>query len=184
MITPIRPGHGDGANGYHVEVPLKDLQPANAADTEAGLTERKRRGRPFQDGNRAAEGRKPMLALLGIAADEVPEPARKDLKRAERYRQRRVREVGCAHGGFCDSGTGAVLGSAALVLASQRQVAAMAFKTGDPALHKLATDLAEKHSQLEIKASFMAKDSAASRPKQTTGLDRLRASLAGKGGAP
>jgi hypothetical protein len=57
------------------------------------------------------------------------------------------------------------LGSAALVLASQRQVALLAFKKGDPALHKLAADLAEKHSQLELKAGFMAKDEAAARPK-------------------
>lgn len=163
MINPIRPGHGTGANGYHVEVPLKDLRPANPADTEAGLADRKRRGRPFEPGNRAAEQRKPTLALLGVAADDVPDLARKDLRRADRYRQRRVREVGVAHGGYVDAGTCAVLGSAALVLASQRQVAALAFKTGDASLHKMAADLAEKHSQLEIKASFLAKDAARER---------------------
>jgi hypothetical protein len=165
-ITPIRAGHGDGAGTPHVEVPLKDMRPANADDTATNLADRKRRGKPFEPGNRAAEGRKPVLALLAVSADVVPEPSRRDLKRADRYRQRRVREVRIVHG-YADAGTCAVLGSAALVLASQRQVAALAFQSGDPTLHKLAADLAEKHSQLEIKASFMAKDAAAARPKTT-----------------
>ncbi len=116
-------------------------------------------------GNRAAVGRKPVLALLGVKAELVPKASRADLKRADRYRQRRVREVAGAHG-YASAGTCAVLGSAALVLASQRQVSLLAFKSGDPALHKLAADLAEKHSQLEIKAGFMAKDESAARPRR------------------
>lgn len=164
-MKPIRSGHGTGSGGPHVEVPLKDLRPANAEETAANLAERKRRGKPFVKGNRASAERVPTLALLGgIPAAELPELARRDVRKADRYRQRRVRETAGAHG-YADAGTCAVLGSAALVLASQRQVATLAFKTGDPALHKLAADLAEKHSQLEIKAAFMAKDSAAARPR-------------------
>jgi hypothetical protein len=164
-LTEVRSGHGAGAGTPHVEIALKDRKPANAAETATHLAERKRRGKPFQLGNRAAENRPPTLALLGVSADAVPELARKDLRRADRYRQRRVREVAGAHG-YASAGTCAVLGSAALVLASQRQIALLAFQTGKPELHKLAADLAEKHSQLELKASFMAKDESGGRPKQ------------------
>ena len=184
-MTVVRNGHGQGAGMPHVEVPLKDRQPANPDETAANVAERKRRGKPFQRGNQAAKGRKPVLALLGVAAAEVPEPSRRDLKRADRYRQRRVREVAGASG-YASAGTCAVLGSAALVLASQRQVAALAFQTGDPALHKLAADLAEKHSQLELKAGFMARDEAAAKPKHSA-RERIDARIAaGKalGGKP
>lgn len=165
-MDPIRKGHGTGADAPHIEVPLKDLRPNNAADTAANVARRKRRGRPFEKGNRAAADRAPVLALLGVETGEIPELARKDLRKADRYRQRRVREVAGAHG-YASAGTCAVLGSAAITLASQRQVAALAFQTGDPALHKLAADLAEKHSQLELKASFMARNEAAGKPKET-----------------
>lgn len=183
MPSPVRPGHGEGAGQPHVEIPLKDQRPANAEDTARNVAERKRRGRPFQKGNTASKDRAPTLALLGIKADMVPELARADLKRADRYRQRRVRELAGAHG-YASAGTCAVLGSAALVLASQRHVAALAFQSGDPALHKLAADLAEKHSQLELKASFMCKDEAAApgRPR-VSARDALTARiLAAKGG--
>lgn len=163
-LSPVRNGHGDGAGMPHVEIPLKDLTPGNAAATARNVAERKRRGKPFQKGNKASENRVPTLALLGVPADLVPELARKDLRRADRYRQRRVREVAGAHG-YASAGTCAVLGSAAIVLASQRQIALLAFQTGKPELHKLAADLAEKHSQLEIKAGFMAKDESAGRPR-------------------
>jgi hypothetical protein len=56
-------------------------------------------------------------------------------------------------------------------------VAALAFQTGDPALHKLAADLAEKHSQLELKAGFMAKDEAAAKPKHSA-RERIDARIA------
>ncbi|HEY2406830.1 MAG TPA: hypothetical protein VGI10_12545 [Polyangiaceae bacterium] len=161
MLTPVR---RDSAGQPHVEIPLKDLRPANPDETARNVAARKLRGKPFTLGNTVAVGRKPVLALLGVDAESVPEPSRRDLKRADRYRQRRVREIAGAHG-YASAGTCAVLGSAALVLASQRQVAALAFRTGDPALHKLAADLAEKHSQLELKAGFMAKDEAARQPK-------------------
>ncbi|MFZ5891279.1 MAG: hypothetical protein ACOY0T_09535 [Myxococcota bacterium] len=179
-INPLRNGHGAGAGQPHVELPLKDLRPANPEETARNLAERKGRGKPFQKGNKAAQGRAPSLALLGRPADNVPELARKDLRRADRYRQRRVREVAGATG-YADAGTCAVLASAALVLASQRQVAARAFETGEPALHKLAADLAEKHSQLELKAAFMAKDAAAARPRDPLAAHRaLEAAFGGK----
>jgi hypothetical protein len=119
--TPVRNGHGAGASGPHVEIPLKDQRPANADETACNVTERKRRGKPFEKGNTAAKDRAPTLALLGIRADTMPELARRDLKRADRYRQRRVRELAGAHG-YASAGTCAVLGSAALVLTSQRHV--------------------------------------------------------------
>jgi hypothetical protein len=162
-MTPVRNGHGAGEGTPHVEIPLKDQRPANAEQTALNLAERKRRGKPFQKGNKAAKGRAPTLALLGVQADTVPAPSRADLRKADRYRRRAVCELASAHG-HASARTCAIVGSAALVLASQRQVAALAFQTGDPALHKLAADLAEKHSQLEIKAAFVCKDDAAGRP--------------------
>jgi hypothetical protein len=164
-LTEVRDGHGAGSGMPHVEIALKDRTPGNADETARNVAERKRRGKPFELHNKASADRPPTLALLGVSADAVPELARKDLRRADRYRQRRVREVAGAHG-YASAGTCAVLGSAALVLASQRQIALLAFQTGKPELHKLAADLAEKHSQLELKASFMAKDESGGRPKQ------------------
>jgi hypothetical protein len=172
-MNPLRPGHGAGDGMPHVEVPLKDRQPANADDTARNVAQYKRRGKPFEPGNRAGADRKPVLALLGVQAASLPEPTQRDVKRAGRYRQRRVREIVAANG-YASAGTCAVLGSAAIVLASQRQVAALAFQTGDPALHKLAADLAEKHSQLELKASFLAKDESARR-KPEDAIDRIEA---------
>lgn len=170
-ITPVRKGHGKGAGNPHVEIAIKDLVPMNADETAQNLAIRKRRGKPFEKDNKAAKGRVPTLALLGVSADDVPDLSRNDLRKADRYRQRRVRELAGAHG-YASAGTCAVLGSAALVLASQRQIALIAFQTGNPAMHKLAADLAEKHSQLEIKAGFMAKDEAASKPKNS--IDGLK----------
>jgi hypothetical protein len=164
-VNPVRTGHGSGEGTPHVEIALKDLKPSNPEDTARNLAERKRRGKPFQKGNKAAVGRAPSLALLGVPAASVPAPSRSDLRKADSYRRRAVCELASAHG-HASARTCADYGSAALVLASQRQVAALAFKTGDPALHKLAADLAEKHSQLEIKAAFVCKDDAAARPRQ------------------
>lgn len=178
-MSPVRNGHGSGAGTPHVEVPLKDLKPGNAEETARNLAERKSRGKPFTPGNRASAGRAPTLALLGgVPAADLPELARRDVRKADRYRQRRVREHGAAHG-YASAGTCAILGSAALVLASQRQVATLAFKTGDPALHKLAADLAAQHSQLELKAAFLAKDEAAARPALDP-VARLRAAAAAR----
>jgi hypothetical protein len=162
-VNPIRKGHGAGSGTPHVEIALKDQAPANAEQTAANLAVRKRRGKPFERGNRVG-GRKLELVGLGIAVDGIPELARKDLRRANSYRQRRVREVVAVHK-YASAGTCAVLGSAAITLASHRAVAALAFQTGDPGLHELAARLGEKHSQLELKAAWMAKNEAGSKPK-------------------
>jgi hypothetical protein len=170
-LSPIRNGHGSGEGGPHVEIALKDLTPSNPDETAANLAERKRRGKPFTKGNKAAVGRPPTLALLGVQANTVPELSRKDLRKADSYRRRAVCELASAHG-HASARTCAIVGSAALVLASQRQIAALAFQTGDPALHKLAADLAEKHSQLEIKAAFVCKDDSAKRPRDPAAAHR------------
>lgn len=184
-FDPLRSGHGQGAASVHVEVPWKDLPPVNAAETAANVAERKRRGRPFQKGNRASADRAPTLALLGVKADSIPEPSRSDLRKAESYRQRAVRELAAAHG-YASARACAIQGSAALVLASQRQVAAKAFETGDPDLHKLAADLADRHAQLELKADVTAQRAAAARPKasSTETAAGLFRSLGFNGGKP
>lgn len=159
----LRAGHGQGSNAPHVELPWKDQKPPDAARTATNVAERKRRGKPFQKGNRAAANRVPTLALLGVRSDGVPELARKDLRRADSYRRRAVCELVSAYG-YAGARACAVSSSAALVLASQRQVAALAFQTGDPALHKLAADLADKHAQLELKAEVLAQRAAGKQP--------------------
>lgn len=162
-MTPVRPGHGTGAGTPHIEIPFDEQAPANPDQTAINLAERRKRGKPFEKNNGAGRGRRPVLALLGVDPASVPELARKDVRRADRYRRRRVAET-TAVTGYTSAGAAAIFSSAALVLASARQVAAIAFQTGDPAMHKLAADLSEKHSQLEIKARWLAKDEAAARP--------------------
>jgi hypothetical protein len=180
-FDPLRDGHGQGAAAPHVETPWKDLPAVNAAATASNVAERKRRGKPFQKGNKASAGRAPTLALLGVKTAGIPEHSRNDLRKADRYRQRAVRELAAAHG-YASARACAIQGSAALVLASQRQIAAKAFETGDPELHKLAADLADKHAQLELKADVTAQRAAAARP-QESGLARLRRELAGNNGS-
>ena len=162
-MNPVRPGHGSGEGTPHVEIALKDQRPAKRGKKRPPISRSASEGaNRFQKGNRVG-GRKLELVGLGIAAAGIPELARKDLRRANAYRQRRVREVATVNG-HATAGCCAILGSAAITLASHRQVAALAFQTGDPALHELAARLAEKHSQLEIKATWLGKNEAGSRP--------------------
>ena len=172
----LRTGHGQGADAPHIETPWKDLGATDAAATASNVAERKRRGKPFQKGNTASAGRAPTLALLGVKTAGIPEASRNDLRKADRYRQRAVRELAAAHG-YASARACAIQGSAALVLASQRQIAAKAFETGDPELHKLAADLADKHAQLELKADVTAQRAAAAKPRESA-RDRLAREIA------
>jgi hypothetical protein len=162
-MNPVRSGRDSKDGMPHVEVPLKDMRPANADQTAANLAESKRRGRPFQKGNRVG-GRKLALTGLGIASAGIPELARRELRKAESYRQRRVRELRAVHG-YVSAGAEGLLGSAALVLASSKAVASEAFRTGNVELHELASRLIERASQIELKAEFLAKSDAAAKPR-------------------
>jgi hypothetical protein len=162
-FDPMRKGHGAGAGQPHPEFPWDEQQPSDASATAANLALRRVRGRPFQRGNKAAVDRVPNAALLGVDANDIPELTRKDIRKAERLRKRRCAET-VATTGYVSAGSSAIFGSAALAHVASRRVYALAFAKDDPALYKLAADLSEKHAQLEVKARWMAKDEAASRP--------------------
>ena len=71
----IRGAHGEAAKHGAIlaaePLPLDEIKPPNAADTERGLAARKDRGRPFQPSNAAARDRPPTLCR-SVAAD-VPD---------------------------------------------------------------------------------------------------------------
>jgi hypothetical protein len=163
MTNPMRDGHGKGRGQPHVELAWKDQKPSNPDATAENLASRRARGRPFQRGNTAAVGRVPNVALLGVDASQIPELTRKDIRKAERLRRRRCSET-AATTGYVSAGSSAIHGSAALAHVASRRVYALAFAADDPALYKLAADLSDRHAQLEIKARWLAKDEAASRP--------------------
>lgn len=155
----VRGGRDSKPGQPHAEVAFKDMRPANPEQTAVNLSRFKRRGQPFAKGNRCG-GRRLELTGLGLSQAGMPEVARKELRKAETYRQRRVRELTAVYG-YVSAGASAMLGSAAIALASSKQVAGEAFRTGDTALHELAIRIAEKASQLELKAVFMARNDTA-----------------------
>lgn len=168
----IRTAHGNGASALlrAERRPLKDIPPLNAADTERGLAEAARRGRPFQKGNRAAENRRPVLALLGVPLEAADPRCRSALRQANALRQRRVRELAVAHGGYLGAGPSSMLGSAARALAAstllyQLATEALAEKrTKDAAeLFKTSAQLADSARQQELTAVGLAEREAKSR---------------------
>jgi hypothetical protein len=112
-----RSGHGRGAGVPRIEVkPADELPPANPGATAANLTARRNRGRPFAKGNRAAAGRPPALACLGLGYVDVSDPQyRRALRQAHSYRRRRVSELAAVHG-YVSAGAASLLSSAALAL--------------------------------------------------------------------
>lgn len=157
---PMRSGHGAGSGQPHPEFPWDEQEATDARGTAENLASRRVRGRPFQRGNTAATNRVPNVALLGVDPSQIPEPTRRDIRKAERYRKRRCSET-VATTGYVSAGASAIFGSASLAHVASRRVYAQAFATDDPALYKLAADLSDKHAQLEVKARWMAKDEAA-----------------------
>lgn len=174
MAKPIRTAHGAGA--HLIEViecpPLDEQAPPNAEDTAAGLAEAKRRGRPFTKGNKAAENRKPALALLGVPLEPSDPTYRSNLRKANTYRQRRAREMAVQYGGYLGSGPSAMLASGALALAASRTMYALAGEELSNGNRKLATELfasasrlADSARQQELTASALAERESAARPK-------------------
>ena len=149
-----------------VEVlPADELPTPNAHETAANLAERQRRGRPFEHANRAAAGRRPKLALLGVAIDATDPEYAKCLRQASRWRKRRCSELAVSHGGYLSSGASSLVASSALALAASRYLYALAARTGDPDLLKRASALANDSRQNELAAWELASREAASRPK-------------------
>ncbi len=155
-----------GANPVHVEPPRPDeLHQTNADDTAANLAKRRARGRPFEKGNRAAAGRPPALALLGVKVDEADPLYRRVLGQAGRYRRRRVSEL-CAVYGYVSAGAAGLIASSSLALAASRYCYAKSAEIGDTGLLKLGSSLANDARQAELAAVELCQREAANRPKQ------------------
>lgn len=183
----IRTAHGTGANALlRVEQkPLDELRPLNAEDTVEGLAQAKRRGRPFEKGNRAAENRKPALALLGVPLTSTDPRCRAALRQANSLRQRRVRELAIAHGGFLGAGPCSMLGSAARALAASTllyTLATEAVAAGkvDQAskLFAQSAKLADMARQQELTAVGLAEREARSRKAAARPVDAHAALVA------
>ncbi len=174
MVEILRTAHGDQAGALLVaeRPPLDEIPAPNADDTARGLAEAKRRGRPFQPGNAAARGRRPMLAAIGI--DAADPRFRRCLKLADRYRQRRVRELAIQHGGYLSAGAAALLGSSARALASSlvlHELADELLKVGSSKGNKAAANLlcqaarlSDSSRQAELTAIAIAERESKARP--------------------
>jgi hypothetical protein len=164
----LRSGHGNGAGVPRIEVlPPDELPHADANETAANLAERARRGKPFTTGNRAAAGRRPKLALLGVPADATDPRYALALRRASRYRKRRCSELAVAHG-YVSAGASSLIASASLALSASRFLYEVAAETGDAETLKRASALANDARQNELAAwELAAKESGARQQRQT-----------------
>jgi hypothetical protein len=159
----LRTGHGTGAGVPRVEVlPPDELATPNAHDTAANLASSARRGRPFERGNRAAAGRRPRLALLGVSVDATDPRYALALRRAGRYRRRRCAELAAVHG-YVSAGAGSLIASASLALCASRYLYEVAAGTGDPDTLRRASALANDARQGELAAWELASREAAAR---------------------
>jgi hypothetical protein len=146
-------------------LPPDELPAANPDETAAALASRRDRGRPFAAGNTAAKGRRPKLALLGVNLDATDPAYALCLRQASRWRKRRCSELAALAGGYLSAGASSLVASAALALASSRYLYGVAAKTGDPALMKQASALANDSRQNELAAHELCLREAAARPR-------------------
>ena len=168
----IRSAHGTGASALlrTETTPLEEIPPPNADDTARGLALAGQRGRPFQPGNACARNRRPALALLGVSLDPTHTGYRNALRRANAYRQRRVRELAVVHGGYLGAGPSAMLASAARALAASvtiNELAAAELAAGRVKeaadLFSQAARLADSARMQELTAVGLAEREAAAR---------------------
>jgi hypothetical protein len=166
----LRNGHGTGTGSPRVEVlPPDELPTTNGDDTASNLAMRSRRGKPFEPGNRAAAGRRPKLALLGVSVDATDPRYALALRRAGRYRKRRCSELAAVHG-YVSAGAASLIASAALALCASRYLYEVAATTGDAETLKRASALANDARQNELAAWELASREAQARPKAPVNL--------------
>ena len=153
-----RTAHGSAKNAIVAieTLPPDELPRPNAHDMDTRLAEQKVIGRPFQKGNKAARGRRPKLANLGIDRDTIKNSKglySRYLAYAENYRQKRVQEMRIAHG-FVSSGAASIMATSALCLAASRYLSALATQSDFPDLDllKKSADLATQSRQNELAA--------------------------------
>jgi hypothetical protein len=146
-----------------VEVlPADELPTPNAHETAANLAIKTARGRPFARGNRAAVGRRPKLALLGVPVDSADPRYALALRRAARYRKRRCAELAAVHG-HVSAGASSLIASASLALCASRYLYEVAAETGDPDTLRRASALANDARQGELAAWELASREAKAR---------------------
>lgn len=176
----LRKAHGRGSAAIlrAEDTPLDERPPPNAADTEEGLANAKRRGKPFTRGNRAAADRKPALCMLGVPLETSDHRYRSAMRKANAYRQRRVRETAVACGGYLGAGPAGMFASSARALAASTVLYALAGealaagKTKEAAdLFTAAAGLGEKARSQELTAVGLAEREAKSRPRKAVPVD-------------
>lgn len=154
-----RSSHGarrDTNGPVRIEVkPADEMGRPNAEDMDVRLERQRELGRPFKKGNRAAAGRRPKLARLGIDRTDLDskDPAYAHAVRiAESYRQRRVSEMKIAHG-FASVGAMSIMATASLQLAFARMMMAKAGEgIVDMDLLKKGSSMANDGRQNELAA--------------------------------
>lgn len=178
---PIRAAHGTGADAIlRVEQPpLDELQPLNAYDTERGLAEAARRGRPFERGNQAAKGRKPSLCVMGLPIETADPRYRRAARKARSWAKRRVRELAIQHGGDLGAGPCGALANAGLAIAASRVLYELAAETLDASLFQQAAALADKARAQELFAVGLAARESEARSQGKTPLSELRSRILG-----
>jgi hypothetical protein len=137
---------------------------SNAADTDTGSASRPASGRPFAPGNRAAAGRRPKLALLGVPLASADPRFALGLRRASRYRKRRCAEFAAVLG-YVSAGASSLLASAALALCASRYLYERAAETGDAEALLRASALAKDARENERAAWDVAARESKARPK-------------------
>lgn len=174
MSSILRTAHGNNSKALLVaeRPPIDELPPLNAGDTEEGeaLAAGRRNGgtpgSPFKPGNKMAAGRKPSLCLLGVPVTTSDPRYRSALRKANTYRQVRIRELATQHGGHLGAGPSAMLASSARALASSillNELGAEALAAGTAkairnasGLLALAARLADSSRQQELTAVALA----------------------------
>ena len=163
----LRTAHGNGAPALvRVEtVPADELPPASPASSDR--SGRGPDGR-FLPGNGAARATKTRPTRYGslVLAMASKDPVYRTCARwGAKYAIHRRAELAKAHGGELSAGVGALVESAGNALADSRYVRAKAAESGDPALFKLASQLAAEARQSELTAWELASRENAARPR-------------------
>lgn len=143
------------------EIPLPD-----GSRTEQGLALRRERGRPFERGNKAAMGRRPILAALAVPLAGADPRYKRALAKGKRYLARRVRELSVQCGGELGAGPCAMLAHAARATAASVLLYELAGEKLDAALFAQAARLGDAARTAELTAVGLAEREAAARSKR------------------
>lgn len=173
--------HGNAAAGGRLVAsetkPSDELRPASGSDTDR--CDRTPDGR-FAPNNRAAQakrirsGPRGALAALIVKGDAIYQAA---AKWGRRYGSHRRAELATAHGGAISAGVGAMVESAAEMMADARYWRARGIAEGNPDFTRLAAQLIAQARGCERDAWELAAREAAVRPGADP-MDALRRRMA------